>query len=186
MTSRDELYSTTLVNAAKQTGYAVNDPKTVHQILNLEIRNGRVDHKQGSHDDNVIAWLLSYWVISQGKNLGFYGINSRDILINVIKSDIETPLDNYNQLEQRYIRKNIEETVERIKEERDTFIVQKLEAKLRVLASKLIIEENEHFSIDSLIHDLHEQRRINRSSNTSFSGSNYNYSQLPYGNMRYR
>lgn len=186
MTSRDELYSTTLVNAAKQTGNVVNDPKTVHQILNLEVRNGRVDHRQGGHDDNVISWLLSYWVISQGKNLGFYGINARDILIDATKDEAETPLDNYNQVEQKYIRQCIEETVEKIKEERDSFIIQKLEAKLRMLASKLIIEENEHFSIDSLIHDLHEQRRINRSTNNMFNSSSYGYSRLPYGTMRYR
>jgi hypothetical protein len=184
MTSRAELYSTTLLNAAKQTGHAVHDPKTVSQILTLEVRNGRVDHQQGSHDDNVIAWLLSYWIISQGKNLGFYGINPRDILSNVIKHEPETPLENYNQAEQKYLRYLIEETVERIKEERDDFITQKLEAKLRMLAAKLIIEENEHFSVDSLLHDLQEQKRISRSTNNMFNRQNYTMS--PYGQMKYR
>lgn len=184
MTSRSELYSTTLLNAAKQTGHAVHDPKTVSQILTLEVRNGRVDHQQGSHDDNVIAWLLSYWIISQGKNLSFYGINARDILSNVTKHEPETPLENYNQAEQKYLRYLIEETVERIKAEKDNFITQKLEAKLRMLAAKLIIEENEHFSIDSLLHDLQEQKRISRSTNNMFNRQNYSIS--PYGQMNRR
>ena len=184
MTSRSELYSTTLLNAAKQTGHAVHDPKTVSQILTLEVRNGRVDHQQGSHDDNVIAWLLSYWIISQGKNLSFYGINARDILSNVTKHEPETPLENYNQAEQKYLRYLIEETVQRIKEEKDNFITQKLEAKLRMLAAKLIIEENEHFSIDSLLHDLQEQKRISRSTNNMFNRQNYSMS--PYGQMNRR
>lgn len=184
MTSRAELYSTTLLNAAKQTGHAVNDPKTISQILTLEVRNGRVDHQHGGHDDNVIAWLLSYWIISQGKNLTFYGINAREILSNVIKHNPETPLENYNQAEQKHLRYLIEETVERIKEEKDSYITQKLEAKLRMLASKLIIEENEHFSVDSLLHDLQEQKRINRSTNNMFNKQNYSMS--PYSQMRYR
>lgn len=187
LTSRDELYSTTLLNAAKQTGHLVRDPKTVIQILSLEVRNGRVDHARGKHDDNVIAWLLSHWLITQGKNLDFYGINSREILINAIaKQEYETPVEHYNDLEQRYLRGQIEALVEQIRNERDDYIVQKLEMKLRSLAPKLIVEENEHFSMDSLIRDLRDQRRIDRSTNNLFNRNQYQFQQSPYGNMRLR
>ena len=51
LTSRSELYSTTLQNAAKQVGDVIYDKITIDQILSLEIRNGRVDHPRGEHDD---------------------------------------------------------------------------------------------------------------------------------------
>ena len=183
LTSRSELYSTTLVNAAKQTGHLVRDPKTVQQILSLEVRNGRVDHAQGKHDDNVIAWLLSHWLITQGKNLEFYGINSRDILLNATKHELTTPIEKYNDLEQKYYRAQIETLVEDIRKERDEYVIQKLEMKLRNLAAKLVIEENEHFSVDSLIKDLHDQRRINRSSTNIFSQQASPYNQSGYSNQ---
>lgn len=187
LTSRAELYSTTLINAAKQTGHLTKDPKTVTQILSLEVRNGRVDHAQGKHDDNVIAWLLSHWLITQGKNLDFYGINSREILVDaIVKQNYESPVEHYNDLEQKYLRIQIEQLVEQIRNERDDYVIQKLEMKLRSLAPKLIVEENEHFSMDSLIRDLHDQRRIDRSTNNLFNRNQYQFQPSPYGSMRLR
>ena len=77
--SRSELYSTTLQNAAKNIGDVIKDKTIVNQILGLIIKNGRVDHQDGEHDDMVIGWLLCFWLITQGKNLSFYGIDAKNI-----------------------------------------------------------------------------------------------------------
>ncbi len=50
-TARSELYGTTLRQAIKYTGDAVKDKPTIDQLLSLTIRNGRIDHPVGGHDD---------------------------------------------------------------------------------------------------------------------------------------
>jgi hypothetical protein len=79
-TSRTDLYGSTLLNSAKYTGTVVKDKKLIDQLLGLVIKNGRVDHEDGEHDDLVIGWLLSYWLMTHGRNLEHYGISASLIL----------------------------------------------------------------------------------------------------------
>jgi hypothetical protein len=168
-TSRTELYSATLLNAAKLTGDRVRDPKTIDQILSLVIRNGRVDHLPGEQDDLVIAWILSFWILVNGKNLHFYGINSRDILLENSRSQkTENPVSRYDQLNQIRVRSQIESIVEEIKKERDDYVVMRLEAKLRSLATELTDEDRKTLSVDELMVNLREHRRNNRSARRYF------------------
>lgn len=51
MMSRSGLYSTTLQNGVRLSGSRLKDNELVKQVLGLEIRNGRVDHGPGEHDD---------------------------------------------------------------------------------------------------------------------------------------
>ena len=51
VTSRTELYSSTLQHLAKTVGPVIKDKLTIDQMLSLVIRNGRVDHPPGEHDD---------------------------------------------------------------------------------------------------------------------------------------
>jgi hypothetical protein len=168
-TSRTELYSTTLLNAAKITGDYVKDGKTIDQILGLEIRNGRVDHRTGdnghsSHDDMVIAWLLSYWLISLGKNLTYYGIKTRDVLSeNRASKEANTPSTLYYNREQAYLRQEIENTVKELANEFDEYVSMKLEHKLKNLASKLNETDRATLSLDELITNIRDQRRGNKS-----------------------
>jgi len=46
----------------------------------LIVKNGRVDHLPGGHDDTTIAWLLCHWFVKHSKNLQHYGINPMDCL----------------------------------------------------------------------------------------------------------
>ncbi len=47
--SRSELYSTTLMNAAKRGGDKVHDKNLIDQITGLISKNGRIDHEDGEH-----------------------------------------------------------------------------------------------------------------------------------------
>lgn len=161
-TSRTELYSVTLLNAAKMTGDKVRDPKTIDQILGLEVKNGRVDHGEGSHDDMVIAWMLSFWLISQGKNLGHYGINSREILIdNRVNKEDNNPIAVYERREQDYLRQQVEALVQQLVGEHDEYASMILERKLRLAASKLNETDKETLSMDELIANIKDSKRMN-------------------------
>ena len=173
-TSRTELFSSTLLSAAKMTGDKVHDPVTVDQILGLEIRNGRIDHGSSSelHDDLVIAWLLSYWLLSLGKNLQFYGINPKDVLAdNIVVKEANTPTAVYDRREQDYIRNQVEQLVKELVNERDNYVASILEGKLRNLSLKLTEEDRQVLAVDGLIKDIREQRSKQR--NKGMFGSYY-------------
>ena len=109
---------------------------------------------------NCISWLLSYWLMSQGKNLQHYGINTRDILLdNIVNQEVNSPTNVYDRAYQEHIRNGIEAITEAIKKERDDFIAAKLEGTLRHLVSQLSTEERQLVSIDGLINEIKEQRR---------------------------
>lgn len=163
VTSRTELYSTTLLNAAKLTGDKVRDQKTIDQILGLVIRNGRVDHAPGGNDDMVIAWLLGAWLLLNGRNLQFYGINPREILVeNRQNQETNNPMARYEQAQQNYLRSQIEGIVEEMKKERDEYVALRLEAKLRSLATQLTEEDRKTLSVDELLVNIKEYRRVNQ------------------------
>ena len=161
-TSRSELYSTTLQLAAKRTCRKIFDKILVDQITGLITKNGRVDHEDGSHDDMVIAWLLTHWLITQGKNLQFYGIDAREILSTASITKQMTSSDFRQMHEQQQIRRRIEKIYEELTSNTDEFVISRLEHELRVLDKKIILQAEEVFSVDELIRSTKEARRNRR------------------------
>lgn len=158
-TSRSELYGNTFQQIAKLTADKVHDVKTINQILSLIIRNGRVDHPAGGNDDHVVSWLLSGWLLIQGRNLHHYGINSKMVLIdNKVNQEINNPVVLYNSARQNHYRNLIEVLVDELKRERDTFIVQRLEQKIRSISMDLTEEDRKILSVDDLLLKLRDDR----------------------------
>lgn len=184
ITSRSELYSTTLQNAAKQVGNVVYDRTTIDQILGLEIRNGRVDHPRGEHDDLVIAWLLGHWWLTQGKNLSFYGIDINKILYKARDKIMRENLGDYEFQQQERYRQELNVILEKIKNESDEYVLQKLEFNARHLGQRINLKENETMTIEELIRQSKEARksmkvaRYNNYTNAS-SNSLYAYYNNP-------
>ena len=158
-TSRDGLYGPVLKTAIKMCGDKIRDPITVEQILSLEEKNERIDHPSGGHDDMVIAWLLGMWMLSRGKNLSHYGIDKRIIMSRSKEIELQTPTERYNYASQLKIRREMEDIAERLHNERDELIAERLEARLKMLSTSLVLDETEDFSIDVLINDLRAERR---------------------------
>lgn len=104
---RDELYSTTLLEAADRARDKIRDKILIQELGSLTVRNGRVDHAVGGHDDTVIAWLLAMWFILNAKHLDLYGIKPGSVLssINAAAPD----KSRLNQEHQNKIRAKIEE-----------------------------------------------------------------------------
>lgn len=76
-TKRSFLYDTVLQDAVKSTGHLIKDKNLSSELRSLVIKNGRVDHIDGFHDDSCIAWLLCHWFIKHSKNLIHYGIDPK-------------------------------------------------------------------------------------------------------------
>jgi hypothetical protein len=159
MTSRNELYSTTLQSAAKITGDKVHDKMIINQILGLVVKNGRVDHASGGHDDMVISWTLGAWILLHGKNLQYYGINNKDILVhNRVMQVTNSPENRYKAYEQDRLRKEIEDLVNELSKVKDEFLASRMESKLKNLAQGLTNEDRQILSVDELLSKLRESR----------------------------
>ncbi len=161
MTSRSDLYSTTLISAARNCGHMVNDKTTIDQILSLETRNGRVDHAPGEHDDAVIGWLLGHWMLTKAKNLLHYGIQVTDILSRNRGGSENGGVLTKEQRDQILYRDKIKELLGKLEQEQSEIISMKIENELRFYNSKLIIEENEVLSLDELIAKTKETKKQN-------------------------
>ena len=172
-TSRDELYGSTLMNACKRCHNLIRDRSLTEQITGLVIRNGRIDHDVGGHDDLVIGFLLTHWMLTMGKNLQHYNINALEVLVeHRTKQDVK-PEKLYFQQEQERIRIEIEELYDRMMRETDENVIMRHESRMRYLNSKLVLEDGEIFSIDAILNDLASQKKARR--NTS-NNSWYNRS----------
>lgn len=153
-TSRTELYSTTLRRAAELSGDRVRDQSLIAQVLGLITKNNRIDHANGKHDDLVIGWLLSQWLIGQGKHLSHYGIDN--VMGKLFTKKDETPREQYDREKQQEIRRRILEIGDRLSSEIDENVSAKLEQELRLLDSQIILERGEVYSMDALLKQAKE------------------------------
>ena len=163
ITSRTALYSITLQLAAKRSCDRIYDKVLADQISGLIIKNGRVDHPNGEHDDVCVAWLLSHWMITQAKNLRYYGIDPALVgsLLNDSGTDIDPQLAEEKR-EQRRIRERVKALADKISQTKDMFVISRIEQEIRSLSSRVILEESEHFNIDELIRSAKEKRRTDK------------------------
>ncbi len=180
MMSRNELYGTTLQLAAKQAADVVYDRALIGQIATLIVKNGRIDHQDGQHDDLVIGWLLAIWFLSKGKNMQCYGIDPKDIMsaVNLSKAIPEEEL--IEMQEQRHYRMQMKDIVTQMQNETDEYVIANLERMLRHLNTKLILSDGEHFSIDALLDSLKDNRRTILS---SMPRDNHGWSSTRMGNI---
>ncbi len=84
--SRNTLYGRVLVTMLGHMASRLFDVDLATEIKGLVVRNGRVDHPAGCHDDLCVAMLLCGYFAFFGKNHYMYGIPSDEILRNVSAS----------------------------------------------------------------------------------------------------
>lgn len=158
-TSRTELYSTTLLSCAKHTGHLTHDKKTIDQILGLIVRNGRVDHGEGEHDDMCISALLNFWMLSLGRNLHHYGIQSRDILVdNKVNQRQNSPSNLQDEAEQNRYKAEANRLYSELRQERDTYVASRLEDQFRNIMLKIKDNGAVTLSVDELLGNLRDLR----------------------------
>lgn len=188
-TSRTALYSATLQLAAKRSCDRIYDKVLADQISSLITKNGRVDHPPGEHDDVCIAWLLSHWMVTQAKNLRYYGIDPS--LVGSLLGDSGNESDPQaasEKREQRQLRERINALAEKISQAKDVFVISRIEQEIRSMSSRIILEENETFNIDVLLREAKEKKRTDRANEGGANwqkkqaNSSWNGTAAGYGN----
>ena len=111
--TRSELYGSVLMTLMELMADRISDADIFDQARGLIVRNGRIDHSSGSHDDLLISLLLVGYFIIYGRNLYLYGIKREEFLTSVDESTGEhiDPLEKERMLRNRKRIKQIEETL---------------------------------------------------------------------------
>lgn len=78
---RKKLYGEVFSTAMRLTAHTIRSGELIDQILALVERKGRIDHAASGHDDLVIAWLLTMWLLIYGKNLDVYNLNNHRLML---------------------------------------------------------------------------------------------------------
>jgi len=167
LTSRKDLYSTTLMDGLKKAASRIFDAQLIDQFHTLKTINNRTDHAQGKKDDIVISWLLSIWMLTNGRNLVEYGLDVTKIMsrLTSVLPDTASPHERREAALQKRIRDRIYELYETMVRETNQLILRKYEIELRQLESKLILGNEEFFNIDSFLQRVGEERKRNARNN---------------------
>lgn len=137
-TSRNLLYGPILNDSIKYTADLVHDSVLIQQLTGLTIKNGRIDHTSGNHDDMVMAWLLSWWFITHGKNIDYYGINTRSIMTkNTALMNTEDIEERARLIEQKKLKEELDKLIDKLKEEKDIYMSDILEKKIKNIVHRL-------------------------------------------------
>lgn len=107
----------------------------------------------------VIAWLLGFWFLTLGQNLSYYGIEPGMVLAEARVNKEETPAERAERYEQIEIRQKIEALAERMANENDEWVSQRLEQQLRALDRRLVLQDDEYYSLDELLQSARLARR---------------------------
>ncbi|RAR50054.1 hypothetical protein C7401_14346 [Paraburkholderia unamae] len=127
--------------------------------LILEQRNGRIDHEVGLHDDMVIGWLLAHWLLTRGKMLSFYGIDDRRIGSALKVGGAESAGAHQRRLEQQAIQDEIKHLYDALSSEPSEWIAARIDHQMRLLDRRIVLEDGEIFSMDTLINQAKERKR---------------------------
>lgn len=157
--SRNALFKDSLPSAMRYGARQMNDKQLIVELLALVIKNGRIDHSRGNHDDMVVSLLLAHWVCIFGQNLAYYGINSSLTFQKAKMRDKElSPLEKFKENKDKQDREEFEKLIDELKNESNPYIVTKLEMRLRTLAKTVNTEESSGVGIDAMLQQVRDDR----------------------------
>lgn len=153
--ARSNLYGRALKRAAKLGCDTVYDRILIDEISSLVIRNDRIDHAIGEHDDMVIAWLLPYWMLSFSRNLEVYGITqplceAREWRKDRVDREL-TAQERYEEQKRKQLREEFTDYMDKFRKCDCPFTLSALEKIIRRLHERLGGEFDRVGSIDDLI-----------------------------------
>lgn len=187
--SRNGLFKEALPSSMKYGARRMNDKALITELLAMVIKNGRIDHSRGNHDDMVVSMLLAHWACIKGENLDYYGINQKTIFSKAITRDVElTPVEKYKEEQNARYKKEFDELVEKLKGEANQVLATKIEMRLKAISKLIDIEEATGVGIDALIKQVNDDRvrkmHTNRFTNPQHNGV-YQQRGTQFGHRRF-
>lgn len=178
--TRNFLYSKVLQAASSQSRHVMRDAGLVNQLALLKTNeDGRVDHTAKEHDDMCIAWLLANWLLRYGKNLDYYGIDSKHVMVGITDDGTHMTEEAMEEMEAiRELQLAADDVIEELKKAKHPGIKLRLENELNQINRYLTEYGVEPKVMDAMIKDIKQQSKNNNGitnrfktvTNTSYQG----------------
>jgi hypothetical protein len=110
----------------------------------------------------VIGWLLAHWFLTRGKLLSFYGIDDRRIGAPRRSADGESSVEQRLRQEQLALQAEIRRLYDALLREANEWVATRIEHEMRLLDRRIVLQEGEIFSMDTLINQAKEKKRQRR------------------------
>jgi len=155
---RRELYKDILMEAIKRGARKIHDKTLASEIRGLVIKKGRIDHQDGSHDDHVIAYLMTVWFLMVSKNHSVYGIP------NVVFADISETGEGISDSDRERgqllesLQAELEEQIQRLRKTDNPYQTVQLEQRIRLTNAKLVQQGGHASNIDAMINEAKQER----------------------------
>ncbi|CAH0448005.1 terminase large subunit [Vibrio phage vB_VpaM_sm033] len=161
--SRHTLYGEVFQRAAKTTGHLISSEELSRQIRGLVMKNGRVDHEKGKHDDMVISWLMGHWFATSAVNLAFYGIEPGLVQSLVSEAGATVSKEELaHRKEQEAIMQQIAFLKDQLAETGNDLMKRAAELRIAKLAAKLDDSDQDKV-MEELLNRTREQQAENQS-----------------------
>lgn len=160
--ARDNLYGSGFNASIKYTGSLARDKTLIKQLGDLVRRNDRIDHKPGEHDDMVISWLLSYWFLTNAKNISFYGLSSRTVLSSVVNAMVDEQGGKeaiLNRNKQAKLKQYLDDLLNSLKLESNPIKATMITNKIKHLYKDIEVSKDQTFNIESLLESIQLEKR---------------------------
>jgi len=163
-TSRDKLYSDTLMDLVTRSKSQLFDITLSDQILGLSIKNGRIDHADMENDDLVIASLLTQWFMVKANNLVYYNLNPLEVLSDIRHRD--TTHENVNKrmaaLKDKKIKERIDALISQGTTTKDFIKIGRIKSEIELLTRELS-KADDVYNIDILLDKMGKMNKIKKS-----------------------
>ena len=159
-TSREELYNMVQESVALG-GMCANYSKLIDELINLRVKNGRIDHESKGHDDLVIAWLLTFWFIKLAKSKTSYGIPDGIALKDVRILNTAEQTDKKDEVADARImiyRRRIQDLTDKLMITNDQLLANRIEMEINKVSELIPTEVKKTLTIDSLILEARNAR----------------------------
>ena len=116
----------------------------------------------------VISSLLSYWLLTSGKNLSLYGIDTYNILKSnrvYLDEKYSSNTSEYDEEEAIELERRFNVLLEEYKTENNPIIAKQIEIKIKKIASEIDFTSNKIISVEEMLDSISRDKRIRRSYN---------------------
>lgn len=187
--TRKMLYVDVMNSALEDAAHLIFDKTISGEFKGLVVKNGRIDHNTGAHDDQVISYLLAQWLLLHGKNLPHYGINTREIRSLVVRGATKvTTQDVMKAQRDKGLREEIGDLCARLAEAEYESEAIRLEQRIRFLMTRVTDVSVGFDSIQEIIDNAAIKRRdrvragrMNQMSDTNVRTSPFITPHVRYG-----
>lgn len=161
--SRTNLYGNIFRSSVTYTADKVYDPILIEQLSSLVVRNDKIDHELGGHDDMVIAWLLGWFFLLRAKNKSYYGLKDSDVLTDILDNEIlsrNPDISKEKITQQAILKEEITNLVNKLSKIDNLNLGMKIVSKIKFLENKIDKKIISNLNIDSILKNIKMYRKI--------------------------